>query len=99
MSVKYYEGDSVRITAAFYDWNGALQDLAGVKCRLYNAGRQQIGTDITPTRVSLGTYQATVTLPSGYPSVTWEVSGTDSEGYPQLMRGELPTIWAQKGDV
>ena len=92
----YYQGDTVWLRASFYNRSEALHDLNSVVCKIYGPSRVQIGDDIEGadiTHVGTGVYETPYTLPANYSTLTYEFSGTDSEGLPQLSRSRISPIF------
>lgn len=93
----YIQGDTVKLSATFYSWQSALQDLTGVTLKIYDAGGVQVGTTISGASIShdsTGVYSYKYTLPLSYASLVYEFSGTDSEGLVQLSRAKISPIFA-----
>jgi hypothetical protein len=90
MSV-YKTGDTVRFIGAFYTFAGVLTDLAAApSVKVYNADKTtQVGTTVTATKASTGTYYADITLPITEEIYYIEFSGT-SEGTAIVQRMMVP---------
>lgn len=56
-------GNSARFQATIRDPDGTLKDVTGQIGQLWQAGTQ-LGSDATPTKISLGVYQWTLEIPA-----------------------------------
>jgi len=87
-------GNTYRITSKFYAFDSdVLTDCDGdVTLRIYDTAHTQVGSDVTATRESTGTYHADYTaVATGY---TWEISGLMG-GKPALGTGILQPVVAK----
>ncbi len=77
----YQCGDTIQVTDKFYNFSGVLTDLsAAPSVKVYQADKStQVGTTITSTKVSTGTYKASVPLPSTEGIYYIEFSGTAAD--------------------
>jgi hypothetical protein len=91
-------GNTVRLTAKFYDFNNALADPAGIVATLkfYDSKKNQIGVTVNLTvanKVSTGIMRYDYTIPNTTsPFIIYEFSGT-VDGVPSLDRGSIPVRW------
>jgi hypothetical protein len=93
----YIQGDTVKLSATFYDWTGGLHNLTGVTLKIYNASGVQVWETIDGADIvngSTGYYYHLYTLPLTYSSLIYEFSGTDDDGKVQLHRTKLGPIFA-----
>jgi hypothetical protein len=77
----YQMGDTIQITDRFYSFAGVLTDLsASPVVKVYAADKTtQVGTTVTSTKVSTGTYKASITLPATEGIYYIEFSGTATD--------------------
>jgi hypothetical protein len=60
----YQTGDTIQITDGFYSFAGVLTDLSAAPAvKLYAADKTTVAVTTTSTKISTGTYRASVTLP------------------------------------
>lgn len=96
----YIQGDTVWLRVNFYDRTGALYDPVSVSLKLFDSGRDQIGTTYTTAIVHVGTgiYECPVVLPARA-GIVAEWAGVDSNGYTQITRAEIHPEWASDVDA
>ena len=89
-------GDTIRLKATFYDWDGVLADPTAITVTFYDSSKTAIGTAVTLTletaKISTGVYFYDYTVPSGYTKMYYEFNGT-VDGDPSIERGELRVTW------
>lgn len=78
----YQTGDTIKITEKFYNFSGTLTDLlAAPSVKIYAADKvTQVGSAVTATKASTGTYYAEITLPTTEAIYYIEFSGTAADG-------------------
>jgi hypothetical protein len=77
----YQCGDTIQVTDSFYNFSGVLTNLsAAPSVKVYQSDKvTQVGSTITSTYVSAGTYKASVTLPTTEGIYYIEFSGTATD--------------------
>lgn len=77
----YQTGDTIQITDCFYSFSGILTDLSAAPLvKVYKADKTTlVGTAITSTKTTTGTYKAAVTLPTVEGIYYIEFSGTAAD--------------------
>jgi len=77
----YQTGDTIQITERFYNFSLVLTDLsAAPSVKMYEADKvTQVGTTVTSTKVSTGTYKASVTFPTVEGIYYIEFAGTAAD--------------------
>jgi len=87
-----YTGDTIRLYGRFYNWAGALSDVAGESIKIYDGKGTQIATG-TPIKESTGVYYYEYTIPATYSDpLVYEMSGT-LEGSTILARSTIERRW------
>ena len=83
----YQTGDTVQVTDRFYSFAGVLTDLMGPPAvKLYAADKTTIAVTTTSTKVSTGTYKASVTLPMTEAIYYLAFEGTAADNTPIYHR-------------
>lgn len=88
-------GDTVRLNAVFYDFNGALVDPTTIIVQIYDNEKEPLGEPITlgpEARDSAGTYHYDYTIPEGYKKLYYEFKGM-LQGQPSVERAEMKVTW------
>lgn len=91
-------GNTVRLTAKFYNFNNALSDPAGILATLkfYDSKKNQIGATVNLTvanKISTGIMQYDYNIPNTTsPFIIYEFSGT-VDAVISLDRGSIPIRW------
>lgn len=87
-------GDTIKLQAEFYNWNGELASPENVILKIYNMRKQQIGENIIPSLVQTGKYEYDFTIPSLSGNMFYyEFSGV-LEGTPIVSRKQIDNLWA-----
>ena len=87
-------GDTIKLQAEFYDWNGNPATTTSTVLKIYDIRKAVIVT-ATPSLVGTGKYEYQYTIPqlSGN-TFYYEFSGT-LEGKPIVSRKKFDNIWAK----
>lgn len=86
-------GDTVRLTASFYDFSDVLADPTDIKITVYDGKRNKLVDAATAIKSSTGVYYYDYTLPStGFDPLIYEFSGT-LEGTTVLGRSTIEREW------
>lgn len=91
-------GNTVRLTAKFYNFSNILTDTSGILAtlKIYDSKKNQIGSTINLTvahKVSAGIMQYDYTIPNTTsPFIIYEFSGT-VDSVISLNRGSIPLRW------
>lgn len=86
-------GDTIKLTANFYSWDGIAASPAAVVLRIFDKHKRQVNEDISVNPVTDGYYEYEYVVPANLPSpIYFEYSGT-LEGNPVVGRGEISTTW------
>jgi len=80
----YQCGDTIQVTESFYSFAGQLADLSTApSVKVFGMDKTtQVGTTKTATKISTGTYQCAVTLPSLEGLYYIQFSGTATDATP-----------------
>lgn len=91
-------GNTVRLTASFYNFAGVLTDPTGgsIVVKFYDSKMVQIGATVPlslANQTSAGVYKYEYTIPvTTSPTIIYEFSGT-VDGVTSLNRGVIPVRW------
>jgi len=88
-------GDTVRLTAVFYDFSGVLIDPTTVIVQIYDSEKVELGEPIIlgpEAKDSAGTYHYNYTIPEGHKKLYYEFKGM-LQGQPSVGRAEMKITW------
>jgi hypothetical protein len=92
-------GDTIRLKASFYNWNGNLVDPEEITVSFFDSNKSRIGEEVplnlTAAKESAGIYHYDYIVPSGHSRIYFEFKG-EIDGKPSVERGELRPVWLEK---